>query len=84
MMLISFQKGDSMKSFFGVIMFLIVSQSYTSTAHACRLGDLKSCQQEASQGDTAAQTTLGLMYDNGQGVAQDYKQAFKWFSKAAL
>ena len=23
------------------------------------------------------------MYDNGQGVPQDYKQAVKWYTKAA-
>ena len=30
-----------------------------------------------------AQYNLGLMYDNGQGVPQDYKQAVKWYTKAA-
>ena len=26
---------------------------------------------------------LGLKYLNGEGVKQDYKKAFEWFSKAA-
>ena len=30
-----------------------------------------------------AQCNLGIMYDQGRGVKQDYVQAFKWFSKAA-
>ena len=30
-----------------------------------------------------AQYSLGLMYDNGQGVQQDHAEAVKWFRKAA-
>ncbi len=37
----------------------------------------------ANQGDSSAQNTLGLMYDQGQGVAQDYEQAAIWYRKAA-
>jgi len=37
----------------------------------------------AEQGYAAAQFNLGLMYDNGQGVAQDYKVAVKWYTLAA-
>ncbi len=34
-------------------------------------------------GNADAQNMLGVLYDNGQGVAQDYKQARVWFEKAA-
>src|SRR5450756_771360 len=37
----------------------------------------------AKQGNADAQTELGVMYDNGQGVTQDYKEALKWFQLAA-
>tara|TARA_R110002153_G_scaffold124560_1_gene271124 strand:- start:384 stop:839 length:456 start_codon:yes stop_codon:yes gene_type:complete len=37
----------------------------------------------AEQGDADAQYNLGVMYDNGQGVPQDFKQAVKWYRKAA-
>ncbi|WP_042906619.1 tetratricopeptide repeat protein, partial [Glaesserella parasuis] len=37
----------------------------------------------AEQGDAVAQFNLGVMYDKGQGVRQDYHQAAKWFQKAA-
>ena len=30
-----------------------------------------------------AQFNLGLMYEGGQGVAQDYAEAAKWWRKAA-
>jgi len=39
--------------------------------------------QKAMSGDVDAQLNLGLMYDNGQGVVQNYKEAFHWHQKAA-
>ena len=37
----------------------------------------------AEQGMAEAQFILGLMYDNGRGVPQDYAMAVKWYRKAA-
>jgi TPR repeat protein len=37
----------------------------------------------AEEGSAEAQTALGLMYENGQGVARDDAQAALWFGKAA-
>ncbi len=37
----------------------------------------------AEQGDADAQFNLGVMYDNGQGVPQDYAQAHMWLNLAA-
>jgi len=31
-----------------------------------------------------AQTLLGSLYDDGQGVAQDYQEAVKWYRLAAM
>ena len=39
--------------------------------------------QQASGGSSAAQFNLGVMYDKGDGVTQDYKEAFKWYELAA-
>ena len=33
--------------------------------------------------DVTNQYNLGVMYYNGQGVPQDYKEAMKWFRMAA-
>ncbi len=38
----------------------------------------------AKQGVADAQHNLGLMYDYGQGVPQDYVQAHMWFNLAAF
>ena len=36
----------------------------------------------AEQGHANAQIILGLMYDKGQGVLQDYAQAHMWYNLA--
>ena len=38
----------------------------------------------AAQGNASAQFNLGLMYGNGQGVAQDYVRAHMWFNLGAI
>jgi TPR repeat protein len=40
-------------------------------------------RKAAEAGDAGAQFELGLIYDDGQDVAQDYKQAMAWYEKAA-
>ena len=37
----------------------------------------------ADQGIAYAQYNLGVMYDNGEGVPENYAEAVKWFRKAA-
>jgi TPR repeat protein len=37
----------------------------------------------AEQGHASAQTNLGLMYANGEGVPQDYVYAHMWWNIAA-
>ncbi len=47
---------------------------------------LKEFRALASEGDavaTVAQANLGMMYENGHGVTQDYKEAVNWYRKAA-
>lgn len=34
--------------------------------------------------NATAQYYLGIMYENGRGVAQDYKEAFQWYQRSAL
>ena len=38
---------------------------------------------KAEQGDAEAQNKVGEMYDNGEGVPQDFAGAVKWYRKAA-
>ena len=45
--------------------------------------DFKTLKTWAKKGDANAQNNLGLMYVKGQGVEQDFKEAVKWYQKAA-
>jgi hypothetical protein len=40
-------------------------------------------RKAAEQGNADAQFTIGLLYENGWGVAQDYAEAMRWFRKVA-
>ncbi|MES2036288.1 MAG: tetratricopeptide repeat protein [Pseudomonadota bacterium] len=45
---------------------------------------LESFKTAATKGNADAQFNLGLMFLNGEGVAQDYKQALSWFEQSAI
>lgn len=45
--------------------------------------DLRSLRTQAAQGDAGAQVKLGLLYDLGGGVPQDYGKARRWYERAA-
>ena len=47
------------------------------------VSDFKETLQVAEQGNAEAQFNLGVMYEGGQGVRQDYTKAVQWFRKAA-
>ena len=40
--------------------------------------------RQAERGNVAAQTSLGVMYDLGRGVAKDDREAIRWYRKAAI
>ena len=39
-------------------------------------------RKAADQGNAKAQAILGILYEQGQGVPQDYSEAAKWYAKA--
>jgi TPR repeat protein len=43
----------------------------------------KTIENKAEKGDAEAQLTLGRRYEKGDGRAQDYVEAVKWYRKAA-
>ena len=45
--------------------------------------DIDKLRKAAEQGDARAQTMLGVMYDNGEGVAEDIVRGHAWISLAA-
>ena len=50
------------------------------TNNATKIAELRA---KADKGDAAAQTDLGQMYEQGNGVPEDYAEAVKWYRKAA-
>lgn len=45
--------------------------------------ELQALRSLADGGDPSAQTNLGLRYELGQGVPQDYGEAVRWYRRAA-
>ena len=63
------------------------AQDFDAGVAAYLSGDYATALREwrplAEQGDAWAQYNLGIMYDNGFGVAQDYAEAVTWYRLAA-
>lgn len=74
-----------MKSFISLLI-LACSLSFGATSlHAENLTTSSFASEpiSAKQGDAEAQLNLGVMYEKGLGLTQDYIKAFEWISKAA-
>ena len=63
------------------------AQDFDKGFKAAQSGDFQTALQEwlplAEQGDADVQYNLGWMYQNGEGVLQDYAEAVKWFRLSA-
>ena len=63
------------------------AQDWEKGVEAYQQGDFATAAQwfrkSAERGDAMAQYSLGVMYDNGQGVTRDYKEAAQWYRKSA-
>jgi TPR repeat protein len=54
-----------------------------SCAQESQTDSLKELRTKADRGDASAQNNLGVMYEKGQGVSQNYTEAMRWYRKAA-
>ncbi len=63
------------------------AQDFNKGLEAAQKGDFATALREwrplAEQGDADAQYNLGVMYDKGDGVTQNHKEAVKWYRKSA-
>ena len=78
-----------MRAFHGVVVIVLAlalpvhvwAADYQAGFYAYDRGDyataLKEWRPLAEQGHAKAQYNLGIMYDDGEGVAQDYAEAVK-------
>lgn len=62
----------------GAIYFKGVSDAKTNWSEA-----VKWLRKAANQGNADAQACLGEAYQNGEGVTQDYIEAYKWYNLSA-
>ena len=67
-----------MKNLFAVLLIILIS---TATFSITTLND--ELTKLAKQGDKKAQYDLGVIYSKGEGVSQNYEEAFKWYKKSA-
>jgi uncharacterized protein len=56
----------------------------TAYLHGDYAAALRLFQPLAEYGDASAQSNLGVMYEQGRGVAQNYREAMRWFRLAAI
>ena len=54
-----------------------------AAAGFAQASDFAETKKKAEQGDADAQSNLGKMYANGDGVPKDSAEAVKWFRKSA-
>ena len=67
----------------GVLVVLLVSGVAGAQTVSTDTPKIAALRVKANAGDADAQYNLGRIYDNGQGVPQDYGQAAAWYRKAA-
>jgi uncharacterized protein len=60
-----------------------LEDGYNAAEHGDFVTALRLWRPLAEQGDAEAQYNLGVMYEQGQGVIQDYGEAVKWYRLAA-
>lgn len=67
-----------------ILLAVVLLFSFSGVQAECRyLSNPAECAVEAEQGNAIAQFILGSIYENGEGVAQDYIEAMMWYHKAA-
>ena len=66
-----------------IVISVFCSILFFSTAKALSPAEVQAYRLAADRGDAAAQSTLGMLYEKGQNVRQDYAEAIKWYHLAA-
>ena len=65
------------------LLFLLLVIGIAGGVSGQDVPDFEETRRLAEQGHARAQSNLGFMYDNGDGVPQNNLRAYVWFSVAA-
>jgi TPR repeat protein len=66
-----------------VVVSLLITAVYLALSASAAAQDIDELRRLAQQGDSNAQTMLGMRYQNGDGVQRDDAEAVRWYRKAA-
>lgn len=77
------QKGHSNVPVILLVTFAVCVGLYFLLRNPYHTEAERAYRREAEKGDMIAQYNLGLCYEEGNGVDQDYAEAAQWFAKAA-
>ena len=62
---------------------MILARLFSFSDVQADCGNYAKCLADAEQGDAEAQAGLGSNYQFGSGVTQNFKEAVRWYRKAA-
>ena len=72
------------RGFLSLCILLVISQSLVAASvFNFNEDDFKEAMKGAERGDADSQFSVGIMYDLGQGVPQNYTEALKWYGRSA-
>ena len=79
------QTERATQALLGIIVFLslCIWLALQEGSAECEPSTPEACRVQAEAGDADAQETLGLMYDDGEGVPEDDAEAVRWYRMAA-
>jgi S1-C subfamily serine protease len=74
------------RGFFSIFVLLAICQSLVAAGSIFSYNedDFKEAKKSAENGDADAQLAIGIMFDLGQGIPQNFTEALKWYTRAAI
>ncbi|RUM51987.1 MAG: hypothetical protein DSY87_07925, partial [Methylococcus sp.] len=79
-------RREKLKTLRSLVVIAVLAFASGANAGSCwdaNKPDVDDCKVWAEQGNSVAQSNLGIIYQWGQGVPEDYKKSVHWYSKAA-
>lgn len=79
-------RREKLKTLRSLVVIAVLAFASGANAGSCwdaNKPDVDDCKVWAEQGNSVAQSNLGIIYQWGQGVPEDYKKSVHWDSKAA-